>query len=435
MRCRRCACLRRRPTSWPPISSTWPPSTARPRGAASGSRSRLKSPRRSSRRPESTGNIAVMRATDTAAATTPAASPPVTSIASTPTREPDPAAINRELSILAFNRRVLALAEDPATPLLERLRFLCIVSSNLDEFFEIRVAGLREQLRLKAPLVGTSLQELRTNLVEISEGAQKLVAEMYGVLNGQILPALEAGGIRMLHHADRSPAQRAWVAEYFQHEIRPLLTPIGLDPAHPFPQVVNKSLNFIVELSGRDAFGRETAVAIVKAPRVVPRVIRMPPEVAGQTNAFVMLSSVIHAHLAERFPGRDVEAYAQFRVTRDADLWIDEEEVKNLRQALQGELTQRQFGSAVRLEVAAACPEPLARALLAQFDLTDADLYRCDGPVNIARLSSLVDQVDVESLKYAPFVPGVPERVRKAQDILAAIRAGDVLLHHPYQSF
>ena len=380
-----------------------------------------------------------MRATDTAAASTPAASPPVTSITSTPSpasgKEPDPPVINRELSILAFNRRVLALAEDLATPLLERLRFLCIVSSNLDEFFEIRVAGLREQLRLKAPLVGTSLQELRTNLVEISEGAQKLVAEMYDVLNGQILPALEAGGIRMLHHADRSPAQRAWVAEYFHHEIRPLLTPIGLDPAHPFPQVVNKSLNFIVELSGRDAFGRETAVAIVKAPRLVPRVIKMPPEIAGADNTFVLLSSIMHTHLHELFAGREVVNYSQFRVTRDADLWIDEEEVKNLRQALEGELPQRQFGLAVRLEVASGCPPHLAAFLLQQFELQDADLYRCEGPVNLARMSALIDQVELDALEYPPFLPGLPDRLRDQQDVLGAIRQHDILLHHPYQSF
>ena len=345
------------------------------------------------------------------------------------------APINRELSQLAFNRRVLALADNDDVPLLERLRYLCIVGSNLDEFFEIRVAGVKEQLRAKTPLAGLSLPETRALLDDIRSEARALIADQYRLLNDAVLPALAREGVRLIRRTEFTSAERTWVADYFRREVRPLLTPIGLDPAHPFPQVVNKSLNFIVQLSGRDAFGRATAIAIVKAPRVLPRVIKVPVEVAGQTNAFVMLSSVIHAHLAELFPGRDVEAYAQFRVTRDADLWIDEEEVKNLRQALQGELTQRQFGSAVRLEVAAACPDPLARSLLAQFDLTDADLYRCDGPVNIARLASLIDQVDVESLKYAPFVPGVPERVRKAQDILAAIRAGDVLLHHPYQSF
>src|SRR5215469_7125251 len=350
-------------------------------------------------------------------------------------REPDPTPINRELSILAFNRRVLALAEDPATPLLERLRFLCIVSSNLDEFFEIRVAGLREQLRLKAPLVGTTIHELRTNLTEIGQGAQALVGKMYGVLNEQILPALAAAGIRVLRHAERNAAERAWAAQYFQREIRPLLTPIGLDPAHPFPQVVNKSLNFIVELSGKDAFGRETSVAIVKAPRMVPRVIKMPAEVAGTDNTFVLLSSIMHAHLHELFAGRNVVSYSQFRVTRDADLWIDEEEVKNLRQALQGELPQRQFGLAVRLEVAANCPQHLAALLLQQYELQESDLYRCNGPVNLARMSALIDDVDLEGLEYPAFVTGLPARLRDQADIFAAIRQHDILLHHPFQSF
>jgi polyphosphate kinase len=349
--------------------------------------------------------------------------------------ERDALPINRELSLLAFNHRVLALAQDPAVPLLERLRFLCIVSSNLDEFFEIRVAGLREQLRVKAPMVGTTLHELKTHIGEIGLGAQALVAAMYRTLNEQILPALTASGVRMLRSAERNAAQRAWVADYFQREIRPLLTPIGLDPAHPFPQVVNKSLNFIVELSGRDAFGRETSVAIVKAPRVVPRVIRMPPEVAGAENTFVLLSSVIHAHLHELFSGRDVINYSQFRVTRDADLWIDEEEVKNLRQALEGELPQRQFGLAVRLEVAAHCPQHLAAFLLQQFELQDFDLYRCEGPVNLARMSALIEQVDVDKLEYPPFLPGMPDRLRDAPDLFAAIRQHDILLHHPYQSF
>src|SRR3989454_1357496 len=349
--------------------------------------------------------------------------------------ERDALPINRELSLLAFNHRVLALAQDPAVPLLERLRFLCIVSSNLDEFFEIRVAGLREQLRVKAPIVGTTLHELKPHIGEIGLGAQALVAAMYRTLNEQILPALTAAGVRMLRSAERNAAQRAWVADYFQREIRPLLTPIGLDPAHPFPQVVNKSLNFIVELSGRDAFGRETSVAIVKAPRVVPRVIRMPPEVAGAENTFVLLSSVIHAHLHELFSGRDVINYSQFRVTRDADLWIDEEEVKNLRQALEGELPQRQFGLAVRLEVAAHCPQHLAIFLLQQFELQDFDLYRCEGPVNLARMSALIEQVDVDKLEYPPFLPGMSDRLRDAPDLFAAIRQHDILLHHPYQSF
>jgi len=348
---------------------------------------------------------------------------------------PAVAPISRELSLLDFNRRVLALAEDPDVPLLERLRFLCIVGSNLDEYFEIRMAGVKEQLRAKVPPPGTTLVELRDMSIRMADEARALVAQQYRVLNQQVLPALADAGVRLIRRTEFSRKEGEWATRFFTQEVRPLLTPIGLDSAHPFPQVVNKSLNFVVELSGADAFGRESGIAIVKAPRVLPRIIRIPPAVAGDDHAFVMLSSILHAHLHEMFPGRKVVGYSQFRVTRDADLWIDEEEVKNLRQALQGELPQRQFGSAVRLEVAAECPVPLAQFLLGQFGLNEADLYRCDGPVNIARLSSLVDQVDIPSLKYEPFVPGLPKGLDDDEDILAAVRAGDILLHHPYQSF
>ena len=361
----------------------------------------------------------------------PAATP---SIPEGPTKGRDAPLINRELSLLAFHRRVLAMAEDPAVPLLERLRFLCIVSSNLDEFFEIRVAGLREQLRVKAPPPGSSLHDLRAAFSRICEEAHTLVNDKYRTLNEQVLPALAAAGIRLLRRADRNTQQRDWVNGYFHREVKPLLTPIGLDPAHPFPQVVNKSLNFIVELSGRDAFGRETSIAIVKAPRMLPRVIELPHEVAPD-NTFVLLSSVIHAHLGELFAGRDVISYSQFRVTRDADLWFDEEEVKNLRQALQGELPQRQFGLAVRLEVASNCPAHLAQMLLHQFELQEADLYLCDGPVNLARMSALVDEADLDEHKYPVFVQGLPDRLKEQPDVLAAMRQRDILLHHPYQAF
>jgi polyphosphate kinase len=343
--------------------------------------------------------------------------------------------LNREISQLAFNRRVLALAAEREIPLLERLRYLCILAGNLDEFFEVRVAGLKEQLREKTPPYGMTLLEAHALLREIGDEVRTLVFEQYRLLNEAVLPALQACGVKLVRRTDFTAAQRAWSADYFRREVRPLLTPIGLDPAHPFPQVASKSLNFIVDLGGRDAFGRETAIAIVKAPRVLRRVIPMPPDIGGCDHPFVMLSSVIHAHLSELFAGRDVRSYAQFRVTRDADLWIDEQEVKNLRSALQGELRHRQFGSTVRLEVPQNCPAPLANLLLEQFGLTEMDLYRCDGPVNMARLASLVDQVDLEPLKFRRFTPGLPDRLRGAHDLLAAIRAGDILLHHPYQSF
>ena len=343
--------------------------------------------------------------------------------------------INRELSLLDFNRRVLALAERHDVPLLERLRFLCIVGSNLDEFFEIRVAALRGALRAKIPPPGMTLHEVRADYARIADTARALVADQYRVLNGQVLPALAARGIRLLRDADRTPAERAWVADFFEREVRPLLTPIGLDPAHPFPQIGNKTLNFVVELAGRDAFGRDTTIAIVKAPRVLPRVIKLPPEVAGNDTSFFLLSSAIHAHLGDLFPGRTLVGYSQFRLTRDADLWIDEEEVKNLRQALAGELRARQFGAPLRLEVAAGCPPRLAQFLLAQFELHEQDLYWCEGPVNLMRLASLIDQVDDDELEYTAFEPGLPARIRGEPDILAAVRRQDVLLHHPYESF
>jgi polyphosphate kinase len=347
---------------------------------------------------------------------------------------PDASLINRELSLLAFHRRVLALAEDPEIPLLERLRFLCIVGSNLDEFFEIRVAGLKEQIRANIPATGMTLAQMRSALTEIARDARALIDAQYRVLNQQLFPALAEKGVHLVR-ADRTPAEKAWAADYFQREVRPLLTPIGLDSAHPFPQIVNKSLNFIVELSGLDAFGRLTTIAVVKAPRVLPRIIKLPPEIAGDREEFILLSSVITAHLADLFPGREIVAYSQFRVTRDADLWIDDQEVKNLRQALRGELKDRQFGMPLRVEVAASCPDHLARFLLTQFELAEDDLYRCDGPVNIMRLTSLIDQVDIDALKYKPFVPGLPERLAGETDILAAIRRHDILLHHPFQSF
>src|SRR5436190_2739661 len=351
-----------------------------------------------------------------------------------PVKTAAPPLINRELSLLAFNRRVLALAQDAAVPLLERLRFLCIVSSNLDEFFEIRVAGMREQLRVKAPPPGVTVHELRALSSRLCEQTHALVADIYRTLNDEVLPAMAGAGIRLLRHAERNAAQRAWVTDYFRREVKPLLSPIGLDPAHPFPQVVNKSLNFIVELSGSDAFGRETSIAIVKAPRVLPRVIELSPDVAP-ANTFVLLSSIIHAHLNELFAEREVVNYSQFRVTRDADLWFDEEEVKNLRQALQGELPQRQFGLAVRLEVAAGCPQHLAQLLLHQFDLQEFDLYRCDGPVNLARMAAVVEESDLDEYKYPTFLQGIPERLVDQPDILAVIRSRDVLLHHPFQAF
>jgi len=333
--------------------------------------------------------------------------------------------------MLAFNRRVLAQAQDPDIPLLERLKFLCIVSSNLDEFFEVRVASLLARDREEGA-AGKGMW--MRGFDQVSVAAHALVEEQYQALNDDILPALAGQGIHLLRHLDRNDAQRLWVKDYFEREVRPLLTPIVLDPAHPFPQVVNKSLNFIVELAGKDAFGKGTTIAVMKAPRVLPRIIRLPDGLNGNGVAYCLLSSVIHAHIADLFPGRQVLGYSQFRVTRDSDLWVDEVEVKNLRQALKGELQTRQFGFAVRLEVAQNCPENLSNFLLEQFDISPEFLYPVDGPVNMVRLNELIDYASEPAFRFQPFAADLSMPLAH-EDIFSLISQRDWLLHHPYQSF
>jgi len=345
--------------------------------------------------------------------------------------------LNRELGQLEFNRRVLGLAEDPRTPALERLRFLCIVDSNLDEFFEIRVAGLKEEIAANAP-PGPDGISLREIFDLVTQKTRILVARQYELLNDEVLPQLANEGVRFLRRSKWNDAQKEWIKEYFFRELMPLLTPIGLDSAHPFPRLLNKSLNFVVELEGKDAFGRKSGMAIVQAPRILPRLIALPNTLAGCQYGFVFLSSILHAHVDELFPGMTVRGCYQFQLTRNSDLYIDEEELlelKSLRKALQGELSQRQFGDSVRLEVADLCPPRTAEALLQQFGLTQDDFYQVNGPVNLSRLMQIPEQVDRPDLKFPPFVAGLPRELAKPHNIFDAIRKRDILLHHPYQSF
>jgi polyphosphate kinase len=343
--------------------------------------------------------------------------------------------LNREIGLLAFNRRVLAQAENRATPLLERLRFLCIVSSNLDEFFEIRVSGLHAEIEAGSPVIGPDRMRADHIFKQVEQEAHELMAAQYQLLNQEILPGLAAEGVRFLHRSDFTPAQSEWIKAYFFREAMPVLTPIGLDPSHPFPRVLNKSLNFAVELEGKDAYGRNSGIAIVQAPRVLPRVIRLPREIAEAEYDYVFLSSILHAHFAELFAGMKVVDSYQFRVTRNSELFVDEEEVKDLRTALRGELPHRQFGDEVRLEVTDKCPQHISDYLLAQFKLGQEDLYRVDGPVNLARLISVPDGVNRPDLKFPVFRPGLPAPFERGADMFGAIREGDILLHHPYQSF
>ena len=343
--------------------------------------------------------------------------------------------INRELSLLEFHRRVLAQAKDESLPLLERLRFLCIFSSVLDEFFEVRVAGLKQQEAYGAQARGPDNMTPSEQLRRIAQTAHEIVDEQYLVLNEALLPALDAEGIRFIGREDWNPPQRQWIKRFFNHELAPVMSPIGLDPAHPFPQLINKSLTFIVTLEGKDAFGRNSGKAVLQAPRSLPRVIRLPESCTAGPNEFVLLSSIIDAHAGDLFLGMKATGVYQFRVTRNSDLFVDEEEVDDLLRALEGELSSRRYGDAVRLEVARDCPDDLEAFLIAQFHLAREDVFRCNGPVNLMRLAAVPDLVDRPDLKYPGFTPSVPERVRAANDMFEAITRADILLHHPFQSF
>ena len=343
--------------------------------------------------------------------------------------------IHRELSQLQFNIRVLDQALDERAPLLERLKFLLIFSRNMDEFFEIRVAGLKGQIALDHEMIGPDGIPPKRALAEISEIAHRQIERQYAILNERILPELVAHGIRIVRRTQWTHKQKLWVRRYFREEVAPLVTPIGLDPTHPFPLLVNKSLNFIVRLDGVDAFGRDSGLAIVPAPRVLPRLIQMPLEICEGGDNYVLLSSIIHAHAEELFPGMQVLGCYQFRLTRNADLTLDPEDVEDLALALRSELYSRRFGDAVRLEVADNCPRDLIEYLLRQFGLAESEVYEVNGPVNLARLFRIASHASYPQLQYPPFTPVLPKALKHAEDVFQVIGKQDVLLLHPYESF
>lgn len=351
----------------------------------------------------------------------------------------EPLLLNRELSLLKFNERVLAMAENPRVPLLERLRYVCIVSSNLDEFFEIRISTLKEQQRQTPTLVGPDGMTADEAFERVQVKVHALVASQYALLNDDILPRLQAEGIVLHHASEWNAQQQEWAREVFNRDVMPLLTPIGLDPAHPFPRVYNKSLNFIVALSGADAFGRQASIAVVQAPRALPRLIKMPPEISGHPDGYILLTSLLRAFVGELFPGLEMLGCYQWRVTRNSDLFVDEEEVTNLRHALQGELSQRNFGAAVRLEIDKLTPPDLEAYLQREFSLAPEDTYRVSGPVNLSRLMQLCNSNTRPDLLFPAYLAPVPapfDRVgEKPAELFAAVAEQDRLLHHPYQSF
>ena len=342
-----------------------------------------------------------------------------------------PDLLDRDHCLVAFNERVLSWAAREDVPVLERLRYVCIVSSNMDEFFEVR-----SEPHLTAKRTGDKQGSYtESSFDRLSESLHSLVERQYALYNHAILPALADCGIKIASHGERNPAQRQWVKQYFERVVRPLLIPVGLDPAHPFPQVANKALNFIVRLGGKDAFGRSNEIAIVKVPRVLPRIIRLPEKVAGSKAVFVALTSVIRAHLSELFEGRVVEQFSQFRVTRHSDLSVDEDDVQNLRTALRQGLVHRHYGEAVRLEVSSSCSEHLSHFLLEQFELPAAALYRVSGPVNLVRLTQLIDLLDSPQWCFPVYQASVPVQWNLGSNVFEKLQRGDVILHHPFESF
>ena len=343
---------------------------------------------------------------------------------------------NRELSFLAFDERVLALASDPQVPLLERLRFLCISSSNLDEFFEIRVAGLMQ--KIEGGMEGAGIDGLSPaqEMEAITRDCHALVERQYDLLNESLLPDLADQEIRFFARQSWDDKMQSWIKDFFVTDIAPVLSQLGLDPAHPFPRITNKSLSFIIDLRGQDAFGRDPGFALVRAPRSLPRVIRVPSEISGVRDGFVFLSSIVHSQIKSLFSGMDPVGVYQFKVTRNSDLYVSEEEVANLRRALETELIQRNFGQAVRLEVAGNCPNRIVKYLQRQFKLNDASVYRVDGPVNLNRLFSIPDEIDRPDLKYPSFTPYVAAAFESGVNIFENIaQRGPLLFHHPYESY
>ncbi len=346
--------------------------------------------------------------------------------------------LNREIGILEFNSRVLAQAEDTKIPLLERIRFLSIVSSNLDEFFEIRMAGVKEQL-LDNPLkIGPDGHTIAESYDLVSKQAHDLVNRQYALYQNVLIPQLRKAGIQFLLPNFWTNEQQAWAEDFFKEELLPLLTPIALDPAHPFPRVINKSLNFIVQLDGKDAFGRKAHLAVVQAPRALPRLVTMPKRLCADQETFVFLSSFIQAFVYQLFPGMKVLGCYQFRVTRNSDLFVSDDEVTDLRQALQGELPTRHLGDAVRLETNINIPNDLLQRLCKENNLDPRDCYQVNGPVNLVRLAQLPDLVDKVKLTFSPYIPASPFKQQSNAPAISyfdRIKRADILLHHPYESF
>ncbi|PXV58547.1 polyphosphate kinase [Dyella jiangningensis] len=343
--------------------------------------------------------------------------------------------LSRELAALEFNFRVLAQARDERIPLLERLRFLSIVANNLDEFFEVRVAMLKHHHAFGSAAPGPDGLSSGELLTRIRTRVLDLVAQQYETWQHELRPALDAQNIHFLTREDWTPRQRRWLQGYFENEVLPVLSPLGLDPAHPFPRILNKTLNLAVVLKGRDAFGREGHMALVRAPRSLPRIIRLPGEVCEGGDHYIFLAELLQGFVDLMFPGFKVAGSYQFRVTRNSELMVEEAEVDNLARALSEELIGRGYARPVRLEIGNDCPKAIVAMLIANFELEETDVYRCDGPVNIIRAGTIYDGLERPELKFPRFIPQLPPAFVGARCKFDVLRQRDVLLHHPYESF
>jgi polyphosphate kinase len=342
---------------------------------------------------------------------------------------------NREISQLSFNARVLEQAVDVNHPLLERLKFLLIFSSNLDEYFEVRVAKLKLQILLGREHIGPDGLSPIALLKRISEQCHELIDKQYNLLNNELLPALEKENIFFVARENWNDDQKVWIKEYFKNEVAPIITPIALDPAHPFPKLVNKSLNFIVSLKGKDAFGRESRLAIVPAPRALPRLIKLPKFGEQEKDQFVFLSAIIHENVDSFFNGMKATGCYQFRVTRNSDLEVDDKKTDDIADEVKGKLFNRRFGDAVRLEVVENCPEDISDFLLNEYGLSKAELYPCNGPVNLMRLFAVLSEIDRPHLYYPEFSPEYPQGLTAKNNLFESIKNKDYLLLHPFSSF
>jgi len=354
---------------------------------------------------------------------------------------------DRELSTLAFNRRVLSLAQDESIPLLERLKFLCICSSNLDEFFEVRVAGIKQQVDNN--MVGTDCYSLPPDIAlkKIHDQAHKLVADQYDCLNQQLLPLFAKEGIEFISsqgldqfEQDNKHAALEWAEAFFNNEVIPILSPIKLDASSPFPLTINKGLCMIMHFQDNKKDKKIPNIAITPLPRVLPRFLRIPNELLTQDcqedkYRFIYLSTIIKRFAYKLFPNNKIKGCYPLRITRNSDLFVDPEAVDDLLQALAGELPSRRYGEAVRLEVSSECPETINHFLLERFQLTDSFLYRSNGPVNLNRLMQLPNIINRSDLKYTKFKPGLPENLIEKKAIFELLRKEDVFLHHPFESF